>query len=67
MNPRKPGRPPLDAADPSTKVCLTMPSKRYDALYRHAATARVTVPELIRQSLGRQLKYLNSPERDRDR
>jgi len=60
---RRPGRPPLDSTDSSTKICLTVPTKRYDALYRQAAGARVTVPELIRQSLARQLKYPKSPER----
>jgi hypothetical protein len=64
---RRPGRPPLDDADPSTTVCVSLPSKRYDALYKQAAAARVSVPELIRQSLPRQLPYSKSPERDRDR
>jgi hypothetical protein len=64
---RRPGRPPLDRADPSTKVCLALPSKGYDALYRRASIARVSVPELIRQSISGQLRYPKSPERDRDR
>jgi len=64
---RRPGRPPLDRADPSTKVCLTLPSKRYDDLYRAAASARVSVPELIRQSLPDELKYPKSLERARRR
>jgi hypothetical protein len=59
---RRPGRPPLDATDPSTKVCLALPSKRYDRLYRAAAAARVSVPELIRRSLDGPLKYPNSDE-----
>jgi hypothetical protein len=49
----RPGRPPLDRRDPTTKVCLGLPSKRYDDLYRQATAARVSVPELIRQSLAR--------------
>jgi len=61
---RRPGRPPLDRADPSTTVCLSLPSKRYDALYRQAATRRVSVPELIRQSLSRTLPYSKSDERE---
>ena len=50
---RRPGRPPLDRTDPTTKVCVGLPSKRYDDLYRQAVAARVSVPELIRQSLAR--------------
>lgn len=42
-----------------------MPSKRYDAVYRQAAAARVSVPELIRQSLNQTMRYPKSPERDR--
>jgi hypothetical protein len=52
--------------DPSTKVCVAMPSKQYDALYRQAVTARVSVPELIRQAFTPQLRYPNSRTRDRD-
>ena len=43
---RRPGRPPLDDADPSTQMSLRLPSKHYDAVYRAAARDRVTVPEL---------------------
>jgi len=60
--PRRRGNPPLDATDPSTKVCVALPSKRYDALYRQAAAARVSVPELIRQSLASPSGYPKSPE-----
>ena len=52
--PRNPtGRPPPNRSDPSTTVCLTLPSKAYDALYRAASRERVTVPEFIRQRLAR--------------
>lgn len=55
--PRNPtGRPPLDRTDPSTKVCVTLPSKSYDALYRAASHARVSVPELIRTEIDRLLR-----------
>ena len=59
--PRRPGRPRLDPSDPSVRVCLSMPAKHYDQLYRQAAGARVTVPELIRQAI----KYTNSDDRRR--
>ena len=48
---RKPGRPPLDDEDPSTEVCVTLPSKVYDSLYERARSERVSVPELIRREL----------------
>jgi len=57
------GRPPLDRTDPSVRVCVTVPSRRYDALDRDAGAARVSIPELIRRSLerdARQKKYLKS-------
>lgn len=48
---RSPGRPPLDDDDPSVDVHIRMPSKQYDATYRRASRARLTVPELIRREL----------------
>ena len=45
------GRPPLDADDPSTEVCVTIPSKEYDYLYERSRVERVTVPEIIRRDL----------------
>jgi hypothetical protein len=53
---RRPGRPPLDEADPSVEMCLTIPSKRYDDLYARARAERVTVPEVIRRVLTQQLQ-----------
>jgi hypothetical protein len=52
---RKPprGRPPLDPDDSSVKVCVALPSRRYDVLYRRATQARLTIPEFIRQALTR--------------
>ena len=46
------GRPPLDPDDPSVKVCLSLPGKRYDALWRAATETRTTVSALIRESLA---------------
>jgi len=59
---RRPGRPPLDPSDPSTKVCIALPSRRYDALYQRASTARVSVPELIRRELSRGFRNPKSDE-----
>jgi len=62
------GRPPLDRSDSSVRVCVTVPSRRYDALDRDAGVARVSIPELIRRSLerdAREKKYLNSVYRVR--
>jgi hypothetical protein len=66
MTRRRDGRPPLDPSDPSTKVCIALPSKRYDALYRQAAAARISVPELIRRSLpAANIPKLHAPKPDR--
>ena len=62
---KRTGRPPLDPSDPSVKICVTVPSKRYDQLYQTAAGTRVTVPELIRRSLT--LKYPIARDRDPSR
>jgi hypothetical protein len=64
---RRPGRPALDETDRSTTVCVALPSRRYDEVYRQAVAMRVSVPELIRQSLSQTLKYTKSPERNRHR
>lgn len=49
--PRSPGRPPLDPHDPSVRVGLSLPSKRYDDLCERALRERVSVPEIIRRDL----------------
>jgi len=53
MNKRRNGRPPLDPGDPSVRVCVSIPAKRYDALYRQATGGRVTVPELFRRAIAK--------------
>jgi hypothetical protein len=55
---RRNGRPPLDPNDPSVRVCVAVPSKRYAAMARTAAIGRVSVPELFRRALDRQQKYI---------
>jgi len=53
------GRPPLDPADPTVKVCLTLKSRQYDAVYKRATRAHVSVPEVIRRALDpRPPRYL---------
>lgn len=55
--PRRTGRPPLDAEDDSVQVCLTLPARQYDALYDQAQQDRVSVPEVIRRTLDPTKKY----------
>ena len=55
---KRPGRPALDPSDPSVRVCVRIPSKQYDALYKTAGAGRVSVPELFRQSVS--LRYPKS-------
>lgn len=45
------GRPRVDDTDESVPVCLVLPSRQYDALYRRAAERHVSVPEQIRRDL----------------
>jgi len=54
--PRRPvGRPPIDPSDPqpSVRVCVRLPVKRYDAIYAQARAARMTIPEFVRAQLDR--------------
>lgn len=48
---KRPGRPPLAAADPSIHVGLRLPTKQYDALYQRATAARMNVSEFIRDRI----------------
>jgi hypothetical protein len=54
--PKRGGRPPLDPDDPSVDVHVRLPSKQYDAVYRLAQHARVTVPEMFRRGLENALR-----------
>jgi hypothetical protein len=45
------GRPPLDRADPSVHVGVTLPSKQFDEYSKRALREGVSVPEIIRQDL----------------
>jgi hypothetical protein len=56
------GRPPLDRSDPiCTKICVTFPSKKYDAVYHAARLARCSVPEFIRRAVYR--RFPDTPDR----
>jgi hypothetical protein len=48
---RRRGRPPVNDGDPSVSVCVTMPSKQYDAYTKRAEYEDVSVPEIIRRDL----------------
>ena len=48
---RRPGRPPLDDADPSIRLGFRLPTKKYDALYARAHDARMSLSEYIRDRL----------------
>ena len=49
--PRRFGRPPLDADDPSVTVNVRLPSKVYDKVYQAAQRERCGVPEVIRRAV----------------
>jgi hypothetical protein len=45
------GRPSLEPQTPSVKVTVQLSTTQYDAVYKRAQAARVTMPEWIRQAL----------------
>lgn len=45
------GRPPLDAADPSVKVSISLPSKAFDEFCALARQQDMSVPEVIRRAI----------------
>jgi len=49
---RRPGRP---RREPPTAVHVKLPPGTYDAAFRAAARAHVTVPELVRRALDARL------------
>ena len=50
---RRRGRPPLDDADPSVHVGVTLPAKQFDEYAKRALREGVSVPEAIRRDLQR--------------
>ena len=48
---RKPGRPALDPKDASVQICVSVPGRQYDQLYRDAREERTSVPELVRRMM----------------
>lgn len=50
---KRPGRPPLDPDDPSIRVTVTLPARRFDALCKAARDEEASVPEIIRRLLTR--------------
>jgi len=56
-DPRRPGRPPLDASSPSPSadVHLTLPAREYDRADRLADRNRESLQDVIRRGLKRVL------------
>lgn len=49
---KRPGRPPLDENDTSTRVGVSLPSRQYDELCKLALRQDASVPEIIRRLLN---------------
>jgi hypothetical protein len=49
---RRPGRPPLDAEDPSVKVTISLPARHFDALCALARQQARSLPAVIRQAIA---------------
>lgn len=45
----KGGRPPLDPADPTIRVSVSLTTSRYDDLCRRARLARMSLSEYLRE------------------
>lgn len=54
---RRRGRPRVEEDEPSVRVHLTVSARVYDALCQRAQAARVSVPEVVRRTLPRDLRY----------
>lgn len=47
------GRPPIAPDDPSVNVQFRLPSKQYDLTCKHAAAARLSLSDYLRQVVRR--------------
>ncbi len=57
----KRGRPPLSRDEPSTAVGgLKLPTSLYDRAYDRAREERISVPEVIRRALTKDLERQNN-------
>ena len=52
---RRPGRPPIDPTDASVKVTISLPAKHFDRYCADARKQSVSLPELIRRDLYKEL------------
>ena len=57
--PLKRGRPALSPDEDSTDVHLTVSASLYDRIYEAAARDRVSIPEVIRRALAKELETQN--------
>ena len=58
---KRTGRPSLDPSDPTVRLTLHLPAKRYEAVYHAAGAARQTVPEFLRAAVTRELTLRKLP------
>lgn len=52
---RTPGRPPIDERETPARVHVTVSSTDYDRAYERAVRQGISVPELVRRGLAREL------------
>jgi hypothetical protein len=53
---KRPGRPRLAAGDTSTPILLTVPTKQYDELARQAIRRDISIAEVVRRRLRKNMK-----------
>jgi hypothetical protein len=64
---KRTGRPSLDPSDPSVRLTIHLPSKRYDAVYHAASATRQTMAEFVRSAVTLALTQTKLPQRDPSR
>jgi hypothetical protein len=50
------GRPPLSDGEPSESVHIRLPASLYDRAFAAASQDRISIPELIRRAVQRELQ-----------
>lgn len=62
-SPRGKGRPRLDDTDVTIPVSTKLTTSQYDAMYRRAAAARVSVAEQVRRDVADAARLARDPHR----
>jgi len=59
-DPKRRGRPALDAATPSARICVTLTAKAFDAMQQQARRSRISLSALVRRKITEQSDFKNT-------